>query len=47
MDMDLHMMGMLISVMAVGVLCGIVVFECAMEEDVLMAALTLIAVATS
>jgi hypothetical protein len=47
MDLDISMMGMLISVMAVCVLCGLVVYECAMEDDVLMAALTLIAVATS
>jgi hypothetical protein len=47
MDLDISMMGMLISVMAVCVLCGLVVYECAMEDDVLMAALTLIAVVTS
>ena len=39
--------GVFMSIMAVGVMCGIVVYECPLEEDVLMAAMTLIAVVTS
>ena len=47
MDMDLRMLGTFMSAMAVGVVCALVAYEYAMEDDVLMAALTLIAVTTS
>ncbi len=45
--MDLTVAALFISIVGLGALCGLLVYEMHMEEDVLMATLTLVAIMTS
>jgi hypothetical protein len=45
--LDPMQMGLFFSIMGVGILCGLLVYEVHMEEDALMSALTLVAIMTS